>query len=142
VSLPALFGAKDELLIVHNMGRHCPYCTLWADTLNGMAPHLQGRTAFVVTSPDAPATMRDFARERGWTFDIVSCAGTTFAEDFGYASRDQVMPGISALRRRNGQIERINNADFGPGDPYCGLWHLFDLLPDGAAGWQPAAPTG
>src|SRR5438045_1646563 len=31
VSLSQLFGSRRDLLVVHNMGRHCPYCTLWAD---------------------------------------------------------------------------------------------------------------
>ena len=36
-----------------------------------------------------------------------------------------------------GAIHRIAHASFGPGDPYCGLWHLMGLLKDGVGDWQP-----
>ena len=28
-----LFGDKDKLLVIHNMGQGCRYCTLWGDGL-------------------------------------------------------------------------------------------------------------
>ncbi|HEY4822831.1 MAG TPA: hypothetical protein VIH83_04000 [Candidatus Bathyarchaeia archaeon] len=34
-ALSTLFGKKDDLILVHNMGRSCPYCTMWADGFNG-----------------------------------------------------------------------------------------------------------
>jgi predicted dithiol-disulfide oxidoreductase (DUF899 family) len=36
VALSELFGDKKELVVIHNMGKSCPYCTLWADGLNGL----------------------------------------------------------------------------------------------------------
>ena len=38
-NLLELFGEKDQLLVIHNMGRGCRYCTLWADGFNGFLPH-------------------------------------------------------------------------------------------------------
>ena len=35
-----LFADKDRLLVIHNMGQGCRYCTLWADGFNGLLPHL------------------------------------------------------------------------------------------------------
>ena len=35
VTLLDLFGQQDTLLVIHNMGQGCRYCTLWADGLNG-----------------------------------------------------------------------------------------------------------
>ena len=44
----------------------------------------------------------------------------------------------SAFRKEeDGTIRRVGHAPFGPGDEFCGVWHLFDLLEEGAAGWQP-----
>ena len=40
VTLLELFGEKDKLLAIHNMGQGCRYCTLWADGFNGLLPHL------------------------------------------------------------------------------------------------------
>ena len=34
-NLVELFGEKDKLLVIHNMGQGCRYCTLWADGFNG-----------------------------------------------------------------------------------------------------------
>src|SRR5262249_27031844 len=54
VKLSQLFGGKDTLFVVHNMGASCPNCTMWADGFNGVFDHLRDRAAFVVASPDTP----------------------------------------------------------------------------------------
>ncbi len=61
VPLSSLFGRKREMILVHNMGAECPYCTLWADGFNGVLPHLESRAAFVVESPDSPKAQKKFA---------------------------------------------------------------------------------
>src|SRR4051794_29424934 len=50
VSLDELFGDHDELLVIHNMGAGCSYCTMWADGFNGLIDHLEDRAAFVLSS--------------------------------------------------------------------------------------------
>jgi predicted dithiol-disulfide oxidoreductase (DUF899 family) len=136
--LSQLFGARRELFVVHNMGASCPYCTLWADGYNGLYPHLVDRAAFVVASPDPPAAQARFARSRGWRFPMVSHRGTTFAADMGYRRRGGGwLPGLSVFRRRGDRILRVSDAGSRPGDDFCPLWHVFDLLPEGPAGWQP-----
>jgi predicted dithiol-disulfide oxidoreductase (DUF899 family) len=79
VRLAELFGRHDDLLVVHNMGRSCPSCTLWADGCNGIHAHVSSRAAFVVSSPDPPDVQQAFAASRGWTFPLVSHQGTSFA---------------------------------------------------------------
>jgi len=37
----------------------------------------------------------------------------------------------------HGGIVRVSDASFSPGDDFCSVWHFFDLIPEGAAGWQP-----
>ena len=56
--LSQLFGTKRDLFVIHNMGRSCPSCTLWADGFNGIYPHIADRAAFVIASPDPPACRR------------------------------------------------------------------------------------
>ena len=63
--LSELFGDKDTLLVIHNMGAGCPYCTLWADGFNAVYDHLRSRAAFVLSSPDAPGQQQKFAAGRG-----------------------------------------------------------------------------
>jgi predicted dithiol-disulfide oxidoreductase (DUF899 family) len=140
VHLAELFGQKRDLLIVHNMGKRCTYCTMWADGLNGVHHHLENRAALVLSSPDEPAVMKEFAASRGWKFRTVSAAGSAFNRNMGFADPEDssVWPGVSAFHRReDGAIVRTGSAQFGPGDSFCAVWHLFDLLKDGAGGWEP-----
>ena len=85
VKLSALFGGKRDLIVVHNMGRQCRYCTMWADGFNGLYPHLADRAAFVVISPDSPAVQKKFAASRGWRFPMASGQGSTFIHDMNGA---------------------------------------------------------
>ena len=136
VALSQLFGGKPDLFVIHNMGKGCPYCTMWADGFNGVLPHLQDRAAFVVATPDDPATQQAFAASRGWRFRMVSHANTSFAADMGYRREDKYWPGVSVFRREGEHIVRVSDTEFGPGDDFCTVWHLFDLLPAGADGWR------
>ena len=143
VMLSAMFGGKSDLILIHNMGAGCPYCTLWADEFNGVLHHLESRAAFVVVSPDAPEAQQRLAGKRGWRFRMYSAKDTTFIEDMGFGSEEEhydshAMPGVSALHKSpDGSIVRVARDFFGPGDPYCGVWHLFDLLQDGPCDWEP-----
>jgi len=137
VRLSQLFGDRDTLFVIHNMGKSCAHCTMWADGFNGVLPHLESRAAFVVTSPDDPATQAELAASRGWKFRMVSHQGTNFAADMGYRSEGGGwMPGVSVFKRLGGKIMRVSDAAFDQGDDFCAVWHLFDLIPEGTAGWQ------
>ena len=137
VQLSKLFGAHDDLIVIHNMGRACAYCTLWADGYNGLVPHLENRASFVVSSPDSPDVQRTFAESRGWRFRMVSHAGTSFAADMGFRGEHGFLPGVSAFKRGDGAILRVSARELGPYDEFCALWHFFDLLADGVGPWRP-----
>ena len=137
VSLSQLFGGHQELMVVHNMGKSCPACTLWADGYNGIHQHITSRAAFVVTSPDTPDVQQKFAASRGWVFRMVSHMGTSFAQDMGYRGANGWRPGMSVFKRNGRQILRVSDVAWSPGDDFCTIWHFFDMLPEGAAGWRP-----
>ncbi len=139
VPLSVLFGDRDDLIVIHNMGRGCAYCTLWADGFASALPHLESRAAFVVSSPDDPATQAAFAASRGWPFRMVSIQGSSFGRDMGFVTETgDYWPGFSTFHRRpDGSIVRVGKDFFGPGDTYCSVWHFFDLLQGGADGWEP-----
>ena len=140
VRLSQLFDGHEDLILIHNMGVSCSYCTLWADGYNGLHPHVVTRAGFAVSSPDRPTVQRKFAESRGWKFPMVSHAGTSFAADMGYVSaKGGWMPGVSVFRRDGGTILRVSDTGFSPGDDFCTLWHFFDLLPGGVGEW-PASP--
>jgi DNA-binding transcriptional ArsR family regulator len=66
VTLKSLFGDKRDLFVVHNMGKGCNSCSMWADGLNGFYPHIADRAVLVVASPDTPVVQAEFAASRGW----------------------------------------------------------------------------
>jgi predicted dithiol-disulfide oxidoreductase (DUF899 family) len=139
VTLSSLFGDHRDLLVVHNMGKSCPYCTLWADGFIGFADHLANRSGFALSTPDEPAVLKAFSESRHWNFPVVSHAGTGFAQEMGFEPNPgKFWPGVSAFHKQDdGSIVRTASDHFGPGDDYCALWHLFDLFNDGPNGWEP-----
>lgn len=135
--LSELFGDKDDLILIHNMGTGCSSCTMWADGFNGLSPHLMDRAAFVVCSPDRPEVMKRFGEKRGWRFRMVSAHESPFFQDMGFWGKGP-WPGVSTFRReKDGTIARVAKDVFDSGDDYCATWPLFDLLEGGVDGWEP-----
>lgn len=138
VQLSELFGDKDDLVVIHNMGKNCAWCTLWADGFIGLAQHIEARCALALTSPDSPADQAAFAESRGWPFRMLSLGNSGFAEAMGFKGEEGYLPGYSTFHRRaDGSILRVSKDPWGPGDSYCGIWHILPNLHGGAAGWQP-----
>jgi predicted dithiol-disulfide oxidoreductase (DUF899 family) len=137
VSLSSLFGDRSDMLLIHNMGTGCAYCTLWADEINGVLPHLLNRTAVIFSTPNTVEVQKKFASSRGWNFTMISGAAK-MTTDLGFMPEGDWWPGVSALqRRKDGSIVHVGKDWFGPGDAYCSVWHFLDLLADGANGWEP-----
>lgn len=136
-SLSALFAGRDLLLAIHNMGQACRYCTLWADGLNGVVPHLEDAMAVVLLSKDPPETQRRLAQDRGWRFRMASHGGGAYMKEQcdmqGYGN----CPGAVAYERKGGKILRLNRTGFGPGDLYSPIWHLLALAGIGQDEWTP-----
>ena len=139
VRLSELFGSYDEMILIHNMGTGCSYCTIWADGLNAFWPYFKTKCAFILTSPDPVAKMAQFASSRGWNYPTVSTNESTLTADFGmYTDKDGYWPGFTTLKKNaDGTITRHAQAYFGPGDDYCAIWPMFDLLPGGVGDWEP-----
>ena len=137
--LSELFNGKEELILVYNMGKSCPYCTLWADGYNGLTDHLNSRASFVVVSPDEPSVQDDFAKSRGWKFPLLSHNNTNFAADMNMLTeKGGPKPGVSVYTKSsNGEINHYSNTEFGPGDNFCVMWDFIDMLPKGVNGWGP-----
>jgi predicted dithiol-disulfide oxidoreductase (DUF899 family) len=142
VKLSQLFGKHDELIVIHNMGASCAYCTLWADGFNGIVDHLNDRAAFVVVTPDAPSAQKKFAESRGWRFKMLSNEGSNFIQEMGFVKvedgKNHWQPGFSTFHKdAAGKITRVAYDYFGPGDVYSSPWHLFALLKKGVNNWEP-----
>ena len=57
----------------------------------------------------------------------------------GFRTSNGWKPGISVFKRTGQKIVRVSEASFSPGDDFCTVYHLFDLLPGGAGDWSPKA---
>ncbi|MCI0448550.1 MAG: DUF899 family protein [Chlorobi bacterium] len=131
VKLSETFGDKENLVLIHNMGKFCSYCTLWADGFNGVTYFVETKAAFALVSPDPPDVQKQFAEERGWKFNMYSAYDSTFISDMGYKTETgSYWPGVSVFHKDgDGNITRVAKDYFGPGDFYSSPWHFFDLLP-------------
>lgn len=142
VRLSELFGDKNDLIVVHNMGTGCRHCTMWADGFTGLVPHLSDRAAFVVCSPDKPEVQKRFAAKRHWNFKMISAHDNTFIKDMGFWAESGPYPGpwpgVSTFHREpDGKIYRVAKTNFSPNDDFCPTWAFLDMLEDGSNGWEP-----
>ena len=136
-NLSALFTGRDRLLVIHNMGQGCRYCTLWADGLNGVLAHLEDAMAVVLVSKDPPEAQRQMALDRGWRFRLASHGGGAYMAEQCALGDHANMPGAAVYARDGGQILRRARTTFGPGDLYCPVWHLLGLAGLGIEAWTP-----
>lgn len=139
VRLADLFGNKNELVLIHNMGKSCSYCTMWADVLEGSKKHLETRCALVLVSPDSPEDQRKLAAARGWTYRTVTDATKDFTSAMGFWTEENGWwPGASTFRKNaDGSIVRTGKTIFGPGDAFCPPWHFFSMLGIDEEQWTP-----
>lgn len=130
--LSALFGEKSQLVLVHNMGKACPYCTMWADGFNALWRNVAEKAAFALVNNDPAAEQARVVAARGWSFPVLSARGTTLFQDLGFAdAKGDWYPGVTTLlRTKGGAIERYAGAPFGPGDKFNSVFSFFELLPE------------
>ena len=138
VMLSEAFGAYDRMVLIHNMGFACHYCTLWAEGFNGLWKHIEsGEYAapakFLLISNDRPDQQKAGAAMRGWDFTMLSARGTNLFSDLGFAQeKDGELhwwPGVSTLVKADGNIQRTGMTSFGPGDQFCAVWPFMELFP-------------
>jgi predicted dithiol-disulfide oxidoreductase (DUF899 family) len=138
VKLSEAFGDKSLMVLVHNMGKQCPYCTLWADGFSSIAHHVEEgvpggetRAAFIVVSPDDPQTQKEYAESRGWKFRMLSAKDSSLTMDLGYQEPEKgyYLPGMSILKKEGDKITRVARDFFGPGDNYNFIFRMFELMP-------------
>lgn len=135
--LSDLFADRDRLLVIHNMGQGCRYCTLWADGINGVLEHLEDAMAVALVSKDPPETQRRMALDRGWGFRMVSHGGGAYMADQCAMGDHANFPGAAVYERRSGKIVRRGRTMFGPGDLYSPVWHFLGLAGLSESDWTP-----
>ena len=139
VKLSELFGGKSDLIVIHNMGRGCRYCTLWADGFNGVAEHLANRSAFVVCSPDSTDVQKEFAAGRNWRFRMVSGKDSPFTQDMGFRSDSRGAGSVQLPQVPEGRCGGRRAAFVT--SILLGVWQPIALLSDGVNSGVPQTAT-
>ncbi len=130
VPLSTMFGRHDHLVVLHNMGQHCPNCALWGDEFNGMLKHLERVAGFCVVGPDDPQTQAAYLKARGWRSRLYSAKGTSFIRDLGFEDEEgQAQPGLSILEKRDGALRVVQQVNV-PRDNDCpSVLEVFWMIP-------------
>jgi predicted dithiol-disulfide oxidoreductase (DUF899 family) len=132
-----LFGKKDKLLVIHNMGQGCRWCTSWADGINAALPHLENLFSVVLVSKDSPEAQRTMALNRNWKFRMASHGGQEYISEQTTEAGQNNMPGLVFYQREGNKIFRKNATTFGPGDAFNPLFHIVTL---GGIGMEEMTP--
>jgi predicted dithiol-disulfide oxidoreductase (DUF899 family) len=88
-TLAELFDARSQLVVYQFMfapdwEAGCRGCSFWADSFNGVIPHLNERDVTFIAVSHAPLAKLDaFKKRLGWSFEWVSSVGADFNRDFG-----------------------------------------------------------
>jgi hypothetical protein len=72
-------------------------------------------------------------------FKMYSVRGSSFTKDMGFEpTPGAYWPGMTTFTKdAGGNIYKVASALFGPGDDFCPIWHMFDLLEKGPNDWEP-----
>ena len=137
-SLSALFAGRERLLMIHNMGQGCRYCTLWADGINGVLAHLEDAMTVALVSKDTPDIQRRrMALDRAWKFRMASHGGGAYMAEQCAMGDHSNNPGAAVYERKGSKIVRRGRTMFGPGDLYSPVWHFLALAGLGVSEWTP-----
>lgn len=136
-SLRDLFADQNKLLVIHNMGQACRYCTLWGDGINPYVSHLETAMSVVMVSKDSPQVQRNFANSRQWRIRMASHAGGDYMKDQVAAEGMGNMPGAVVYELVGEEIHRKASTYFGPSDLYCPQWHFLGLAGIDIGDWTP-----
>jgi predicted dithiol-disulfide oxidoreductase (DUF899 family) len=165
VSLPALFGTHDALLIYSFMWvpesqglpfvGPCPSCTSIIDAVDGQVPHVEQRLGFAVATKAPIEAFREHAERRGWRHArLLSSLPSTYNRDYGAEDEDgNQWPLATVFVRRNGRIHHFWTSelwsapraeDQGPRhvDFMWPMWGIFDRSPAGRGDFQPSLQYG
>lgn len=148
VRLSELFTSPNRSLVIYHFmfGKKqttaCPMCTAWIDGYNGIAHHIVQNVDFAIVAAAAPATLREYARARGWDrLRLLSAAESTFKSDLGSEDKEGNQDSqISVFTKENNGTLR----HFYSGHPWLDpeikergidelspIWNLLDLTPQG-----------
>ena len=111
-SLAQLFDDHSQLIVYHFMfhpdwDEGCKSCSFWADSFDGMIPHLGARDVALAVISHAPLEKLLKYRERmGWQFPWLSAFQSSFNFDFGVSfPQEETESGDACYNYRGGPVE-------------------------------------
>lgn len=137
-NLSSFFGHHKKLLVIHNMGEACRFCTLWGDGISAFLPHLESAMSVVMVSKDTSEQQRLFANSRGWRMQMASHSGGAYmTEQIAVEGMGTNMPGAACYEKQGDKIVKTNSSLFGPNDLYCPMWHFLGMAGITHEDWTP-----
>ena len=156
-TLTDLVADGRNLIVYHMMFAEaaetpCAGCAALVDPLDSVARHIEQHATFVVIGRAPLATMRSFARERGWLkARLLSSYGSEFNVDMNvekplWAPGTDQQPGISVflkdgesgkVRHWYSQTAHFDKDTIRAMDLLSPIWNVFDILPGGRPDWNP-----
>lgn len=131
-SLSELFGDDSQLLVIHNMGKRCTYCMLYADGIHGFLPHLESNLGVVLVTGEEPEVQAKFAASRGWKFRLASHKELPYGE-----VADENAAGAVVYEKKEGKIFMKNECGFFQDDLYGAVWSFLGLAGISPDDWSP-----
>lgn len=154
--LADLFGDKSQLLVYHFMfgpdwAEGCPSCSMIADSLNAIAPHVAQRDISLMLVSRAPLEKLQAFKERmAWdNLFWASSERSDFNQDFGVSFSDAQIksgknynfatfdfpkpeaPGMSAFVKHGGEVYHTYST-YGRGvEELLSVYPLLDMAPNG-----------
>jgi predicted dithiol-disulfide oxidoreductase (DUF899 family) len=93
--LSELFTSPDRSLVIYQFmfgkkqTKPCPMCTAWIDGFNGVAHHLVQNLDLAIVAAADLASLRSYARTRGWNrLRLLSAGSSTFKYDLGSEDKE------------------------------------------------------
>jgi predicted dithiol-disulfide oxidoreductase (DUF899 family) len=135
--LSSFVGAKGRLLVIHNMGEVCEYCTMWADVLTACIPWTTEETGWLLVNGDSPEQQAKHKAAWGWPYAMAQDPDGEFTTACGFLTVEGRHPACSAFEVIDGQLHRQGRTMFGPQDRFNPVWPLLALFPGAANEYEP-----
>lgn len=159
VLLSELFTAPDRSLVIYHFmfgkkqASACPMCTAWIDGYNGIAHHLAQNVDLAIVAAADPATLRAYARQRGWDkLRLLSAGESSFKYDLGSEDREGHQDSTISVFTRDseGTLRHFYSChpwlDAGIKergiDELSPIWNVLDLTPQGRGAWYASLDYG
>lgn len=156
-SLSDLFDARSQLVVYHFMyhpdwDEGCKSCSFWADSYDGMIPHLRARdVSFAVISRGPLDKLLAYRDRMDWKFPWLSSADNSFNYDFNVSfTEEQIeskdarynyrgsdnpgpeLPGLSIFARGDEEQVFHTYSTYARGlDNLNPVYQILDLVPKG-----------